>query len=61
MSTPVTRTGVADMAMAVVFDLQVRGGQGLLQRVTHAGDPVTHGSTLRNGRTSVRTYTPAAT
>jgi hypothetical protein len=43
--------------VAVVFYLQLHGGQRMLQCITNSLDPlrIAHGSTLRNGRTSVRT------
>lgn len=63
MATPVTRPGMPRMTVAIIFYLQLHGGQRMLQRITNSLDPlrIAHGSTLRNGRTSVRAYTPAAT
>jgi len=56
MAATIARSGMACMAMAVVFDLKHAGSQRLLQRVTNLLDPFrVHGSTLRNGRTCTRT------
>ena len=56
MASAIARSGVACMAMAVVFDLKHAGSQRLLQRITNLLDPFrVHGSTLRNGRTCTRT------
>jgi hypothetical protein len=48
------------MAMAVIGDDQPLGREGLFQRHANALDAI-HGSTLRNGRTCTRSYTPCAT
>ncbi len=63
VTAPVTGPCMARMAVAVILDIQVHRGQRLLQCRTNTLDPfrIAHGSTFRNGRTSVRAYTPAAT
>lgn len=57
MAAPVTRSRMPGMTVAVVFDVQLHGGKRMLQCITNSLDPlgIAHGSTLRNGRTSVRT------
>lgn len=55
MATPVTRTGVADVTMTVVADLELGRRQRSRQRgadpLDAAGGSFAHGSTGRNGRT----------
>ncbi len=60
MTAPVTRAGVARMAMAVVAHDEVRRGEGLFEAFADHRDAIDHGSTLRNGRTLTSRYTPAA-
>ena len=57
VAAPVARPCMPGMSVAVVFYLQLHGGQRMLQCITNSLDPlrIAHGSTLRNGRTSVRT------
>ena len=52
MPAPVARTGVAGVQMALVFDFQRQWREIAHQDFAHAGDAITHGNTLRNGRTS---------
>src|SRR5207342_2219182 len=67
MPAPVARAGVADVPMTVVDDLDRRRRECGFQQAAHAHDSLgirgrnAHGNTRRNGRTSTRWYTPAAT
>ena len=57
MPAPVTSLCVPRVQVAVVLDIQMMRGEGLLQCNADTVDAigVAHGNTLRNGRTSVRT------
>jgi hypothetical protein len=60
MALPFPRTGVTDVLMAVVDDLQFAWRERIGQHSTHAFDALgigrgrVHGSTGLNGRTSTR-------
>jgi len=51
VSTPIARTFVACVPVALVLDVELHRLQRLVQAGANALEPVAHGKVLRNGRT----------